>query len=194
MPNNCGKISASIVLNCDYPLIGGSEDRLVLINKDDIVSVTRNGSNPQIIEDIVLTSSPQAYAYEVEGKNNSNDIKWTLVKARYSEGYSHEIIFRVFNMSPAVKAFIEDMAKGKFVAISQNNFKGATGNAAFDIHGLDVGLELVEALGDKSDAETQGAPVLTLRTPELFKEPHLPATLFITSFAASKAVVDGLLN
>jgi hypothetical protein len=194
MPNNCGKISASILLNCDYPLIGGVEDRLILINKDDIVSITRNASNPQIIEDIVLTSSPAAYAYEIEGNNNSIDVKSTLVKAKYSEGYSHEIIYRVFTTGPETKEQIEAEAKGKLVAITQNNFRGATGNATFEIHGLDVGLELVEGESNKSDAETQGAFVLTLRTPDLYKEPHLPATLFITDYATSKAVVDGLLN
>jgi hypothetical protein len=196
MPNNCGRISANILLNCDYPIVGGVEDRLILINKADWDNATlvRDGSNPQIIESIALETSPARYAYEVEGKNNSIDVKSTLVKARYSEGYSHEIIYRVFNISPAIKEQIEAKAKGRLVAITQNNFKGATGNAAFEIHGMDIGLELVEAESNKSDAETQGAYVLTLRTPENFKESHLPATLFDTDFATTKAVVDGLLN
>jgi hypothetical protein len=196
MPNNCGRISANILLNCDYPIVGGVNDRLILMNKDDWDNATKsqNASNPQIYENIVLPTSPQAFAYEVEGKNNSIDVKSSLVKARYSDGYSHEIIYRIFNISPEIKEQIEAKAKGRLVAITQNNFKGQTGSAAFEIHGSDIGLELVEAESNKSDAETQGAYVLTLRTPEAFKESHLPATLFITDFATTKAVVDGLLN
>jgi hypothetical protein len=188
--SNCGKLSSNILLNCDYPLIGGSKDILKLINFDDLDGVTRNASNPQIIEAITLLSSPATQAYQIEGKNSSNDLRAALVKARYSEGYDHEVIFRIFTNGPEVKEQIEAMGKGKFIAVIENNFRGATGNAAFEIYGLDVGLELVEAETNKSDAETQGAYVLTLRTPELYKEPHLPATFFVTSYAATKTAFN----
>jgi hypothetical protein len=79
-----------------------------------------------------------------------------------------------------------------FIVVIENNFRGETGNAAFEIYGLDVGLELVEMETNKSDAETQGAYVLTLRTPELYKEPHLPATFYVTSYAATKALFNAL--
>jgi hypothetical protein len=190
--SNCGKLSSNILLNCDYPLVGGTKDLLKLINFEDIDSVTRNASNPQIIEAITLVSSPQAQAYQIEGKNSSNDLRAALVKARYSEGYDHEVIFRIFTNGPEVKKQIEAMGKGTFVAVVENNFRGSTGNAAFEIYGLDVGLELVEMETNKSDAETQGAYVLTLRTPELYKEPHLPATFYVTSYAATKALFNAL--
>jgi hypothetical protein len=190
--SNCGKLSSNILLNCSYPLVGGSKDILKLINSEDIDGVTRNADNPQIIEAINLVTSPSTQAFQIEGKNNSNDLRAALVKARYSEGYDHEVIFRIFTNGPEVKKQIEEMAKGSFVAVIENNFKGETGNAAFEIYGLDVGLELLEMETNKSDAETQGAYVLTLRTPELFKEPHLPATLFVTSYAATKAIFNAL--
>lgn len=192
MASNCGKLDGDILLNCDYPLIGGNKDILKLINQEDLDSVTRNSTNTQIIEAINLVSSPQAVAYEIEGKNNSNDIRAALVKARYSEGYDHEIIFRVFTNGPDVKKKLEAMAKGTFIAVIENNFRGSTGNAAYEIYGLDVGLELLELETNKSDAETQGAYVITLRTPELFKEPHLPATFFLTSYSATKTLFDAL--
>lgn len=192
--SNCGKISASILLDCDNPLVGGAKDRLILINKDDIASVTRNVTNPQIIEAITLvTTSPATVAFQIEGKNYSNDVSWEFVKARYSENYNHEVVFRIFDNGPDVKKQIEAMGKGTLVAIIENNFRGNSGDAAFEILGLDVGLKLTEGNSNKSDAETQGAPVLTLRTPDDYKEPHLPATLFITDYTTSKAVVDGLL-
>ncbi len=192
MASNCGKLSSHITLNCDNPLVGGSKDLLKLINFEDIDSITRNASNPQIIEGITLVSSPQAIAYQIEGKNNSNDLRAALVKARYSEGYDHEVIFRIFTNGAAVKKQIEAMAKGTFVAVIENNYRGSTGDAAYEIFGLDLGLELVEMETNKSDAETQGAYVLTLRSPELYKEPHLPATFFLTNYSTTKALYNAL--
>jgi hypothetical protein len=190
--SNCGRITSNILINCDFPLVGGTKDILKLINFDEIDGVTRNASNPQIIEAINLITSPQAQAYTIEGKNSSNDLRSALVKTRYSEGYDHECIYRVFTNGPEIKEQLEAKAKGKFVAVIENNFRGANGNAAFEIYGLDVGLELVEMESNKSDAETQGAWVLTLRSPELYKEPHLPATFYVTSYAATKALFNAL--
>jgi hypothetical protein len=193
MSGNCGKISESILIDCANPLVGGVKDRLVLFNFEDQSVITRDGTNPQLITGISLTTSPVAKAYQFEGKNHSNDVKSTLVKGKYSENYDHEVIFRIFGNSAAIKKQIEAMAKGKFVAIIENNFKGNGGDAAFEIFGLDVGLDLMAMEANKSDQDTQGAYVLTLRTPDTFKEPHLPASLFLTDYATTKAIVDALL-
>lgn len=191
--SNCGKLTAGIDLNCLVPLVGGNDDRLVLINKSDIVSIGRNTVNPQIVESITLVASPAAKAYAFQGKNNSIDSKTDLVKTRYADNYNHEVVFRVFEDGPDVKLQIEALPKGRFIAILQKNYRGTADKAAFEVRGLDIGLECTVLTKDDSDADTQGAYVITLSSPDTFKEPHLPANLYITSYAASKAVVDGLL-
>jgi hypothetical protein len=190
--SNCGRITENILLNCDIPLVGGIKDIMKLINFSDIQGYTRNILNTQIIEGITLITSPQAQAYTVEGKNNSNDVKSTLVKKKYSEGYDHDLLYRVFTNGPDIKKQLEAKAKGRFVAVIENNFKGVNGEAAYEILGLELGLELVEMVSDKSDSETQGAYVLTMRTPELYKEPHLPATFFLTDYSTTKALFNAL--
>jgi len=193
MAGNCGKISDDIFNNCDETLVGGVRDRLVLINIDDIDTYTKNVTNTQIIEGITLITSPAARGYVFEGQNNSIDDSSSLSKGAYSVGYLHKIVFRVFGNSPEIKEQLEALAKGKTVAIVQNNFKGATGSAAFELKGMDSGLEVLEMTTDKSDADTQGAYVVTLSTNEKFKEGHLPATVFLTNFDTTRDLVDALI-
>ena len=189
----CGKISQNIIIDCDNPLVGGAKDRLILINHEDWsdATISRNATNNQLITNIVLGSG--VVAYEYEGKNNSVEPRSALVKQRYAEVYDHETIFKVFKSNAATKQQIEKMAKGKMVAVIENNYKGADGEGAFEVYGEDSGLELQELERTLADVDTQGAYHLVLRTSEFSKEPHLPATIFITDYATTKAVVDSLL-
>lgn len=187
----CSQITAGVLIDCANPIISGAKDRLVLINRDQIDTLTRNNTNPQIIEAISLAGGSVGYVFE--GRFNSVEPKQTMVKKRYARVYDHEVAFKVFSGVPLTKKQIELMAQGNLVAIVENNYQGASGEGAFEVYGLDTGLE-VEALERViSDSETQGAYSVTLKTTEQNKEGHLPATLFVTDYTASKAVVDGLL-
>ncbi len=194
MAGNCGQISDDILNDCDETVIGGVRDRLILFNKDDIDGkYTKNVLNPQIIEDITLATSPAKRGFVYEGQNNSNDVSANLSKGAYSGGYIHKIIFRIFGNGPEIKAQLEALAKGKTVAIIQNNFKGAADQAAFELFGMDSGLEVLEMITDKSDADTQGAYVVTLQTNEKYKEGHLPATILDTDFNTTLAMINSLI-
>ena len=194
----CGEISANILIDCDNPLVGGANDRLILINKAawDAATITRNGTNNQLIENIVLASGD--IAYQFEGKNNSVEPRAALVKQRYAEVYDHEVIFKIFGNNAAIKEQVEKLAKGRAIAIIENNYKGDAGAGAFEVYGEETGLELVEMERVTADTDTQGAYNLTLRTSEYAKEAHLPATLFggssPASYAETKAIVDALLT
>lgn len=188
----CGAITAAILKDCTNPLIGGTDTTIYVANYADIASVTRNGSNPQIIEAITMVATKKFYKYE--GQNNSVEPEQHLVKQKYARVYDHLIKFKVFNATPTTKAQLELMAVGRIVAIVENNWKnGTTGNGAFEIYGLDVGLEVENLDRMLADADTQGAFDLTLKTPEAAKEGHLPATLFITSYSATQAVIAALI-
>lgn len=190
--SSCAKITAGIALNCDKPLVAGNKDLITLINLDDIVGYQRNTTNPQIIEGITLVGSPAAKGYKFEGKNSSIDSKSDLIKAKYSENYNHQVIFRVFEDGPDVKLQLEKLAKGKFVAVIEKNYRGALDKAAFEIRGTDVGLVCTVLTQDSTDADTTGAYVITLASQDGFPEPHLPATFFLTDYATTKAAYTAL--
>lgn len=187
---SCAKISNDILLNCSAPLVAGNKDILKLINKDDIIGYTRNVANPQIIESITLSTGAKAYSFE--GKNSSIDSKSDLIKGKYSENYNHQVIFRVFEDSPLVKIQLEALAKGKFVAILEKNYRGSLSNSSFEVRGADVGLICTVLTQDSTDADTTGAYVITLANQDGFPEPHLPSTLFVTDYATTKAAYIAL--
>ena len=136
----CGKISASQTINCNNPLQAGSEDELILINWEDWLdaSLTLNGTNTQIVENILLASG--VVGYTMDGKNNSIAPKFELVKQAFAEVYSHELNYKVFGVNAEAKKQLEKKAKGRFVAIVHNKFKGASGESAYEIYGADAGL------------------------------------------------------
>lgn len=189
----CGKISANQSINCDNPLQGGTEDTLVLINWEDWqdAAITLNGSDSQIVENIVLASG--IVGYEMQGKNNSIAPKYELVPLEYSEMWNHELNYKVFNVSAAAKKQMEKKTKGRFVAIVFNKYKGASGDSAFEIYGADAGLVVTQMVRDVNSQDNQGAFDIILKSHEKALEPHMPKTLFITNYATSKAVVESLV-
>lgn len=192
--SNCGRIAAGVLRNCDTPLVGGVSDELILINKEDIVSYTENGSNSQIIEGINLISSPAAQAYRFQGFKNSTEPQIDLAPSSFINGWKHQVLFRIFDNTPTVKAIIDGLANGTFVAIVKNNNLGVDGNGVYELYGRFAGLELTVASSVKNDAETQGAYVLTLATAESEREPKLPASIYLTDLATTKALVESLYS
>jgi len=189
----CGKISANQTINCDNPLQAGSEDTLTLINWEDWLdaSLTLNSLNPQIVENIILSSG--IVAYTMDGKNNSIAPKFEMIKQPFAEVYNHELNYKVFGVNAAAKAQLEKKAKGRFVAIVSNKYKGASGDAAYEIYGADAGLVVTQMIRDVNSSDTQGAFDIILKTSDLSPEPHMPKTLFLTDYATTKAIVEGLL-
>lgn len=187
----CEELTAGIAYDCDNPPTGGANDRLILVNFDDIDgSVTFDGSNPLLVTNI---TSGAGSGFNFEGHNNSNEPRAALVKGRYVNGYDHEVRFKCFSNAPATKDQLRRLDGALVVAIVQNNHKGADGNAAFEIYGLETGLRLQELERIIADAETQGAYNLLLRNDDISKPSTLPHTLYDTDFATTKAIVDGLL-
>lgn len=187
----CAAISANMLIDCLNPLIGGVKDRLILLNRLDVASLTRNSTNQQILEAVTKASGKVGYLYE--GQKSSIDVKTALVAKKYSVGFSHDITFRVFSNDANTKKQIEALARGEVVAFLENNFRGVAGNSSFEMYGWGIGLVVSALESNKSDADTQGAYVITLTAPPDKMEPHLPETLFITDYATSLAVFNGLL-
>lgn len=191
----CPNISQNVLLNCLNPLVSGVNDRLILIPFDVWESLNKTfntSTTPPVITAIAPGSPAPGYVYE--GKNNSIEPRKALVKLRYTTPYDHEIRFKVFVNSPEVKDQLERLPNKKVVAIVQYNYKGTNGNAAFEVYGADVGLELQENESLPADVELGGAYDMLLRNSEFARPGTLPHTIFNTDFAATKAIVDSLVS
>jgi len=186
----CGEIATNIVFDCDAPLQSGTRERAWVINFEDIDSVTYNATNKKIVESITLKATK--VAYYIDGKNNSIAPSTALVRQTFGSAFDHIVNMKGFDISPNVKDNLDKAKEGRFIVITENNFKGATGNSAFEIYGLTTGLEMTTLTRNPNDAATMGAFDFTFGT-DVNKEPGLPHTFFITSYAASKTAIEGLL-
>ena len=192
----CGKLIQNILYDCSNPVIGGVESVVYLFNRSDIVGYVRDTVNPQIITDITMAtitpasgSNPAILAkgFRYEGYNTSVKPKTTFVKKDYSARYDHMIDFVIFAKGSDIKAEIEKMGTNRVVAIIENIHK--SGDSAFEIFGTDLGLELTTLKSDPNDANSEGAYEINLTSPANFKEPHMPATFFVTDYATTKAAL-----
>lgn len=183
----CAGITAGAVYDCTNPLKGGARERVRLINYEDIYE----GGVVTIVAEIVTaitlrTGSKQAWSFE--GYNRSMRPKYELVRGAFSVGYKHTIDFLVFQRDDATKKVLEAMAFTKIVAVVENIDRDD--NMAYEVYGLNSGLELVTNVADLNDADSNGAWVLQLASPDSTPEGRMPYTWFITSDAATKTAVE----
>ena len=195
----CGLISSSIDKNCLDPNVTGINDRIILINYDDIDTITYNSSNKLIIEGITLvTASPAKAAYYVDGMNFSNLQKNMMQRSGPRFEYDHNITFKIFDNNPTVKAWIDNAMGGRFVVIIENNYdnENATTQASssvYEVLGAKYGLEILSAENDKDNKEVGNGWILTLGCNENIKEQTPPHTFFITDKATTAAAIAALL-
>lgn len=188
----CGEISQSLLVDCETPLAGGVDTTMYIANKDDIESVTRDLYNPLLISAVTMKAGKKFFKYQgLKGTENSLLPKDDFVRLKYSSGFDHSTTFSIFTIDPASKYEIEQLCKSVVTAIFQNNQRGEDGSSAFEIRGLDVGMEMESLTREPENADTQGAFNIVLKTQKV-KEPHLPASIFLTDYATTLALVEGL--
>ena len=190
MPNNCGLITAGFDVDCTNPILPGVKDNFYVFNIDDIDSLTY-GATKETISAIVLATAKTAFIFE--GKNDSIDPKSELEKARFSTNHNHEIIFRIFDNSVAVKQQLNKLINGKYTCVVENVHVNANVDSTFEVYGELSGLEVAELNRMPSDVESEGGWFCILRTPERSKEPRVPATFLDTDYQTSKDLLDGYL-
>lgn len=173
----------------DCNVSGGVENIYYVFNRIDIVAYARSVGNTQIITDFTLAGA--AVGYQFEGYNNSTKPKSVLVRKTYSAKYDQTIDAVIFSRGSVTKDQLEALALDEVVVIIENKYKGS--DATFEIYGLDIGLQLKALTDDPTNADSEGAYVVQWGSPDNFKEPHLPATFFITDYADTKAAIVALL-
>lgn len=189
----CGSLTQSFGFNCTSPLAGGTADRAYIIDyeKYRAATIDTNATNFMVKEGITLAGTDAFFT--VDGKNNSNAPSFNLVKQAYADVYDHLFNFLCFDLSNEAKKALNDMVGGRYVVIFENNYRGNSAEATFEILGSNAGLEFKTFTRDPLNNDNQGAYVITMGTPDVGKEPHAPYSLFDTDYATTKALLEGLI-
>lgn len=190
---NCGKLTRGARYDCDNPAQGGVEKDVILVNKDDILGVTRTSiEGVEFITDLVLKNN--AIGYEFQGFGTSVVPSHTLRRSATSVTYDHIVQLQVFEVNQWQKNNLEKAALGRQVAIVKN-FSNDLDRNYFEIYGLDIGLQLNELTREPSNSETGGSFTGIFRTLEDRPgEKKMPVTWFDTDLATTEAKIRAKLN
>ena len=188
----CGGIDMGAGYDCDEPIAPGVDQRLILMNRDDIDTVELEGVIDNLITDITLFDPAVAFAFQ--GVRQSLQPSYEFIPQQVSVGYDHIINFLVFDISQEQKNNLMKMALSKMVGIVENLKNPGNANSVFEVFGLGVGMEIITNSRINADLETAGAFSINLKTSDNEgKEPKMPASWFDVDFDTTKAKVDALL-
>lgn len=187
MPVDCtGSLTADILFDCEYAPVGGIEQNVVLINKDDIdvVATTTDATNRILVTNLQLKTGKTGY--KLTGVKQSNGKAWELVKKENGpDKFKHRFTGVIFNPSAANKEQADSLSQGaKYVVVVEQVWKGANSLDAFEILGFSAGLELMTMTNNSK--ENDNMIMFELASVDGYEEPTPPKTLLETDYATTK--------
>lgn len=182
---SCGKITRGAAPICPddgAPLKNGTMPRMLLINYDDLVSVTESTTTPNLLTAMTLATNTVGYIFE----GVKQDVKPTQEFLEMGNS-KHMVNFLVPDITQLQKNNLQRMARdGRLVAVVENKGKNSD---SFEVYGLGSGMSVVPGLA-RDPLANGGAYIISLATPEGEDEPLLPQTLFSTDYATTLALVN----
>lgn len=172
----CKKISRDLLRDCNRKPIPGMEQRIVLINYDDLKSsgIILDDTNPNsLIKQLRLI--PGNKGFMIDSIKQIMNFTNSLEKNDEGEdGVTHAITgIRISDPSEEIRDEVNKFIGGaKVFAVIETKWKGINNKHAFKFFGMQFGLELSELT--EGSKENDGTIVMSLKTPTGFKEPYLP--------------------
>jgi hypothetical protein len=181
----CNKISESIVYDCENRPLVGIEQRLVLINENDLdrAAITFGVFYPNALM-TKIALKPGKTGYEITGIKQIMNFTNSLVSDEASEdGVKHSITgIKINDPSEKIRNEINKYIGGsKVYAVLARKWKGQDNKYAFLFFGLHYGLSITEL----KDESVGGAMQISLSTPGSMKEPYLPHIYRDTDYPTS---------
>ena len=200
MTIGCNQIVDCILKNC-VNLVPGIKDRAYFINYDCVdkdMSIFDPDNALLITQLALVDTSPECFAFCVEGYNFSNEHTVAMVKSKYQKVWDQNFIYRIFDNTPEVKLWIENAKDSRFMIVIENNYNKpdavlGTGRTVFEILGWDFGLELNAAERNVNDEEMLGGWMLTAGCSDTLKESLPPLSYFDTDIATTRAALASML-
>ena len=183
------EMTTDILYDCTNPPVAGAKDRIILVPRRIIESITLSAANHLIVEDIAKEIGERAYLYT--GNGDLRSLTDQMIRDEAGVRYLHGIPFMVFGATPTIKKELESLSRENegVVAVLEQNYKGTDGNSRYVVLGKDTGLyvRLLESTDGKAIYSIE------LFSKDGYEEPHPSANFYITSEAITKSTVEALL-
>ena len=191
MPIDCtGNLTADILFDCVNAPIGGIEQNVILIKKEDIdvAATTIDASSRVLVTNLQL--KPGKTGFMLTGVKQSNGKAWELVKKENApDKFKHTFSGVIFNPSAVNKQQADSLSKGaKYVVVIEQVWKGEESADAFEVLGLSSGLELMTMTNNSR--ENDNMILFELASADGYEETTMPRTLLDGDFAATKTAFN----
>jgi len=187
----CAGIFSGALQSCTDPLSVGLVQRLFLANLEDVASFTFDGTETNMVTGITMETGKTFF--EFEGLKQSISCQSEYVPKPFSTAYKHTVDFSIMDVSASQRRNMEAMVFQPQVAITFGQNDSSLGNGAFEIHGINAGLEVITNIRIPADNETGGAYRIQLATPDAGGiESQLPSVFFSTDYATTLAALVAL--
>lgn len=187
------KLAQGLEGDCSSPSIAGLRNKGYIINFDDIDfdNCEFDTSNPNLLTSLVLAAGKKAYEVYVPGKTPFTGTKKSLAAGTYKNKFNKDVTVVILNNGPDVcNKVIDKLANGTFVIILENKFRGSDNKNAFEIYGLESGLNATALDDDKYSADSDGGWLATFQETGSNKSGIF---LFDTSLDATKTALESLV-
>lgn len=167
--------------------VAGIMGEAVLINFVDWKAATITESNG-VISAISLAGTTKASKFTSHERAFEASVQ--MNKGTYLSSFGHQVIMRAFDRTQTLKDDINKIANGRFVAIVLNR---DTNNepTAYEAYGTENGLVATAIEYNSTDGDGV-AYAITLGSEDTARESEVPKSVYVTSLAATKTMVDAL--
>lgn len=189
MALNCTKIAANVAMASCRNSAAGILGDAVIINFDDWQAATITKSN-SVISAITLGSGVNGF--RLTSHDKAFEGSYSLNVGTYGNSFNHQVVLRAFDRSQGLKDFVNKAINGRFVVIMRN-IDTVNAGTVYEVYGAEHGL--VASAADFASTDADGVvSALTLASEENARESEVPTSVFSTSLAATKTMIDGLVD
>jgi hypothetical protein len=181
-------LSRDLLFDCENKPVKGSENSIVVLEQENISTMTFNATNKLIIEALTQVATTRAYSYI--GNGNPINPSKSLISDENGVRWLESIPFTVEGNTPEIKNELNRLAGKPLLIITKNYYKGdVTGKSVYEVYGVKspVYLESCE------DAEGNMRWMCVFKNKDGYESSQPPCNLFLTSLTVTKAIVDSLL-
>ena len=183
-------ITAAITNDCAKQPVRGLVREAYVMNRAD-ASFTVDGTNSVLITAIAMASTKQAW--KVTAYRQDMDAGFDLVVSEnLPEKYAHYWKIEPWDENSDQIKNLDNLEDLVVVVEREGGSNKDSGDGAFQIYGLDLGLYKSSATQRANDND--GAPVYEFTSREGQQERHSKNIFFDTDYATTKAALEALLT
>lgn len=180
--------------DCNFPLISGVKERIIIISKENVLSITTDVVNDLLVTDI--TMKPGKKANYILGIRNSNTSDTQMTEGEYQNSFIHNVSCLVFETDFETDKQIQNLSNTNhsYYLIVEKRDEQKNGVRQFKMYGYPVGMICNSIQQTVNDTTNLGAWFLTFTNDTVANIPNVPVSIYAGTQPDTINLINDLLN